>query len=273
MFAFFKKNYLAALLAYISIHIISPSLWAQECCYSACDRWYVGAFGGGIHSNAPQIIQRGTAFLESGILAVDARGYTGSNWSGFGGLQVGYEWAPCPFAIGCADANIASAIEVEAYWYRYKKQGDMINPTLEEHDFIDTFPMNFGVYLLNGVCTFHNRSLGKFSPYLGGGIGVAHIYIHNASSIQVSPAEPEDHFNSDRSDRSWAFAAQAKAGFRYNICHRIHPFAEYRFLYVDSSRYIFGSTIYDTHAPTTTWIVDVKHIYHNAFVFGLQFDL
>lgn len=280
MIKFLNKNHLSTLLAFLSLSIMSSSLVAEECCYpSKCNRFYIGAFGGGLYSNSTRIIQTGTAFFteaEGGPLAVDARGNSNKNSSGFGGAQIGYEWSECPIYIGCSDWNLTPAAEVEAYWYRHTKKGDLINPTnrLPEHDFVDSFSMNMGVYLLNGIFTLNNCCCEKFSPYVGGGIGVAKIFIRNAESIQISPPEfGINHFNSKPNDSDWAFAAQLKTGLRYNVCERVHLFGEYRFLYLDSSRYIFGSTVYPSHAPTSTWNVEVKNICYNAFVLGLQFDL
>lgn len=59
----------------------------------------------------------------------------------------------------------------------------------------------------------------------------------------------------------------------YKICQRFHIFAEYRFLFIDKSRFNFGSTVFPGHAATTTWDVDVKDMWYNAFVIGIQFDL
>lgn len=106
------------------------------------------------------------------------------------------------------------------------------------------------------------------------GIGAARVSLHKADSFQVEPLqEGVNHFNSRRSDSSWGFAAQAKAGLRYNICNSFHVFAEYRYLYVDATNYIFGVTNYTTHVPTSPWNVKIKNIQYNAFAIGIQFDL
>lgn len=272
----FNKTKLAALLTLLALNAAAPALTAQECC---CNTFYVGAFGGGLYSNSATMSQKGTAFFtvaDGGPLAVDATGKSGKNSTGFGGVQVGYKWLKRPWCLGCSDWNITPAAEFEAYWYRYTKRGDLINPTtrIEEHDFLDSFPMRSGVYLLNGVFALNSCCLRRFSPYVGGGVGVTHISIRNADSLQVAPPEAGvNHFNSDPSDSSWAFAAQFKAGLRYNIFCRTHIFGEYRFLYVGTSKYVFGSTRYTNHVPTSPWNVDIKNISSNAFAFGIQIDL
>lgn len=291
MFKLLSKNRLTALLALLSLNTFS--LMAQEydysfepmdeeCCYfPECNRIYIGAFGGETFSNSSKLTQTGTAFFQEasgGPLAIDARGHSGRNSSGFGGVQIGYEWSQCPINIGCSDWSITPAAELEAYFFRQTKKGHLINAIstdrLPEHDFANSFPMNVGLYLINGVFTLNHCCLGKFSPYVGGGVGFANIFIRKADSQQVSPPESGvNHFNSNQSDSDWAFAAQVKTGVRYNICGRFHIFGEYRFSYIDTSSYLFGSTVYPNHAPTSTWNVDVKGTCYNAFAFGVQFDL
>lgn len=279
----FKINHLLVLLALLSFNTLNSSLVADDCCfYPECcnnNRLYIGGFGGGLYSaNSPRWSQTGTAFFEEGVggpLAIDAHGRSNKKSTGFGGAQIGYELAPSCL---CSNWNFAPAAEIEAFFFRHTRKGHFINNAaidrLDEHDFSNRFPMHVGVYMVNGVFSLNNSCFCKFSPYIGGGVGAAHLSIRGASSLQVSPPEPGvNHFNSDRNDSDWAFAAQAKAGLRYNIFERFHIFAEYRFLYIDSSRYIFGSTISPGHAPTSTWIVDNKKNYFNAFVIGLQFDL
>lgn len=280
MFKLFGKKHLSVLLALVSLTATNHALMADECCYSESNRIYIGGFGGELFSNSTRITQTGTAFfLEAmgGPMAIDARGHAHKKkTAGFGGVQIGYEWTQCPSQIGCSNWSITPAAELEAYWYRQTKKGHLINPSnrLPEHDFADSFRLNGGVYFVNGVLSLNNCCFSKFSPYIGGGIGAARIFINNAKSLQVAPPERGiNHFNSDRSDSAWAFAAQAKAGIRYNIWDRVHIFGEYRFLYVDSTRYLFGSTKYPNHAPTSTWNVDLKSTTYNAFTFGLQYDL
>ena len=275
-----KKGALLSLLALLSLGVTNSSLSAQECC-DPCNssRLYIGAFGGGIYSDSTHAYQMGTAFFteaNGGPLAVYAHGDTKSTSAGFGGVQVGYELSQCPMNLGCSNFSISPAFEVEAFWYKHTKKGHLINTTdrLPEHDFLDTFPMHTGVYLANVVLSFNTDCMGGFTPYIGGGIGAARISIKNADSLQTDPPEEDvNHFNSLRNDSSWAFAAQAKVGIRYNICQSFHVFGEYRYLFIDYSNYIFGSTVYDDHAPTSPWNVKVQNLHSNAFVFGIQYDL
>lgn len=282
MFDFFSKGCLSGLLALLSLSVMSSSVIASDCCDPCtCNRVYIGVFGGNLHSNSTEMYQMGTAFFEEAIggpLTVFAKGHTKKTSSGFAGIQIGSEWSPCPLFCGCSDWTVAPAVELEAFWYNTHKKGHLINSTdtdrLPEHDFVDSFHMESGVYLVNGVLSLNSSCICGFSPYIGAGIGATRISIHDAKSLQVAPVELGiNHFNSHQSDSTWTFAAQAKAGLRYNICSSFHIFGEYRYLYVDVSKYILGSTVYPTHAHTSEWNIKLKNIHYNAFAFGIQYDL
>lgn len=274
MFNLFRKSHLLTGLALLSLN----PLMAWECCDSyECNRSYVGIFGGALYSDSSELSQMGTAFFteaQGGPLAVLAQGHSKKTTSGFGGIQIGYEWSPQ--YIGCSDWALAKAVEVEAYWHSHTTKGHLLSPSdrLPEHDFLDSFHVDAGVYLANVVFSLNNRCYAAFSPYIGVGIGATRLSLKHADSLQTDPIEQGiNHFNSKRNDSSWAFAAQAKAGLRYNFCESFHVFLEYRYLFVDSSNYIFGSTVSPDHAPTSPWNVKVKDIRYNAFVVGLQYDL
>lgn len=278
MITLFNKKLLSALLVIASLGTMNFALEAEDyCCPSECNnnRLYIGGFGGQLFSTSTKFVQTGTAFFteaEGGPLAILARGHSRRNSSGFGGAQIGYEWRKCE----CSDWSFSPGAEVEAFFYSHKHKAHLLNPSvrLPEHDFSNRFPTDVGVYLFNGVLSLNHSCLGSFTPYVGGGIGAANICIRKARSLQVSPPEVGvNHFDSDRTDVTWTFAAQAKAGVRYNFCERFHIFAEYRYLFVDSSRFLFGSTISPGHVPTTTWNVDMKNLSYNSYAIGIQFDL
>lgn len=278
MFNLFSKVRLSALLALMSCSAMTSSLRAGDCCDPcSCNRMYIGAFGGGIYSNSSRVSQYGTAFFSEvdsiGPLSVIGEGHLNETSTGFGGLQIGYEWSKP----SCSGWSLAPAGELEVVFFKHKKHGHLINQTvigLDEHDFADSFHMNSSVILANFVLSLKSACLWRISPYIGGGIGAARISLHDADSFQVEPVEAGiNHFNSNRSDSTWAFAAQAKAGLRYNFCRLFHIFIEYRYLYIDSSNYIFGATNYTTHVPTSPWNVKVKNTHYNAFAVGIQYDL
>lgn len=251
---------------------------AYDCCEEpSCNRFYVGAFGGGIYSDSSHISQYGTAFFSEidsiGPLSIIAEGRLNKTSTGFGGVQVGYEWSQP----SCSGWSLSTAGELEAFFFKGKKKGHLINETLvglDEHDFYDTFDMHSSVILANAVISLNNDCLFGFTPYVGGGIGAARVSLNKADSLQVEPVEAGvNHFNSRRNDSTWAFAAQAKAGLRYYFCQMFHIFAEYRYVYVDSNNYVFGATNYPDHVPTSPWNVRVKNASYNAFAVGIQFDL
>lgn len=277
----FKIGRLAVLFAFLTLGTVNASS-AWDCCEEisceepSCNRLYIGGFGGGIYSNTSKVHQYGTAFFteaSGGPLSVIAKGHLNKTTSGFGGVQVGYEWSKP----SCSGWSLATACELEAFFFKHKKKGHLINQTvngLPEHDFADSFRINSSVVLANVVLAIKNDCLFGFTPYVGGGIGATRLALRKANSVQVDPEEVGvNHFNSDRSDSSWAFAAQAKVGLRYNFCQKFHVFAEYRYLFVDASNYIFGATNYTTHVPTSPWNVKIRDINYNAFAIGVQFDI
>lgn len=273
MFSSICKGSLFALLGVLSF----GSLAAEECCEPCnCDRMYLGAFGGGIYSNSNCASQMGTIYffeILGGPQSINAKGHTKSTSSAFGGAHIGYEWSR---PNDCSCWSIAPAAELEAFYYSHNKKGQLVNPAdrLRELDFLDSFDMKSTVVLANAVFTLNSPRLCGFSPYIGAGIGAAHISIHNAKSYQlIPPEEGINHFNSRRSDSTWAFAAQVKAGLRYTFCNCFHVFGEYRYLYVDTSKYVFGATSYPTHAPSSPWNVKINDIQYNAFAIGIDFDL
>lgn len=274
MFFLFKLGLLTAISFFSSV-------MAWDCC-DPCEppsesRFYVGAFGGELCSNSSKIHQYGTAFFSEidsiGPLSVIAEGSLNKTSAGFGGVQVGYEmWKP-----SCSNWTLATAGELEAFFFSHKKHGHLINQTvigLPEHDFADSFHVDSSVILANVVLSMKSDCLFGLTPYVGGGLGATRLEFSKADSLQVEPVEDGiNHFNSNRSDSTWAFAAQVKAGLRFNFCEKFHVFAEYRYLFVDSSNYIFGATNYTTHVPTSPWNVRVKDMNYNAFAIGFQFDL
>lgn len=274
----FNLGRLLVVFALISLSAVNFSLTSWECCEQpSCNRLYVGAFGGGIYSNSDKVTQYGTAFFSEltsiGPLPIIAEGHLNKTSTGFGGAQAGYEWSKQL----CSDWSLATAGELEVFFFKHKRKGDLINQTLvglPEHDFLDSFHMNSNVLLANVVLSINNDCLCGFTPYVGGGIGAARVSLHKGDSLQVEPVEDGvNHFNSNRNDSSWTFAAQAKTGLRYSFCELFHVFAEYRYLYIDASNYIFGATNYSTHVPTSPWNVKVKNVHYNAFAFGFQYDL
>lgn len=236
--------------------------------------FYVGAFGGGGGSSIENVAQIGTALFPAssgGPLNVNATGSSSTTGVGMVGVQIGHEWS------GRAEEGtwgLLPAAEIEAYYLGGTQRAHLNNATtrLPEHRFDDSFPMNNAVFVTNLVLSLQTP-LPRLYPYAGGGIGTACMTIHNADSPQVAPPEMGvNHFNSAPDSSSWGFAAQAKAGVRFNLTRHAYVFTEYRYLYVGSTTYIFGSTQYPTHAPTTPWTVHFSDMNNHMAVGGIGFN-
>ena len=81
-----------------------------------------------------------------------------------------------------SDFRLAPALEIEGmYFANTAKKANLSNPTtrLPEHNFVDTLPMRIGTLLANGILEFNNDYI---SPYIGVGVGVGFVSIHDANS-------------------------------------------------------------------------------------------
>lgn len=231
---------------------------------------YFGGFGGWVFPYDVTITQRGTAFhadFEGGPLPVEAPGTATSSTNGLGGGHIGYEWMKRI----CKGFRLAPAIEVEGTYFTSTPEGRIVNfeERLLVQDFIVTLPMRIGTLLANGILEFNNDYI---SPYMGIGVGVGFVSIHDANSSQIDPAEVGiNHFNSDPNDFNSLFTTQAKAGLRYRFFKHYRLSAEYRFIYLTSSHFTFGSTNYPTHVPTSPWMVKVGAMAYNTVTLGMDF--
>lgn len=237
---------------------------------------YVGVFGGGGSVTNDGITQYGTAFFTEAVggpLAVDSFGTSESSSTGMIGGHIGFAW---PGNMG-VHFPLTPAVELEGYYMGgVQVDGhDISNDTLrlDEHDFHVTYPVKTGVFLVNAVLNSNNSVFGRFKPYVGVGIGSAVVSISGANSTQLSPPEfGINHYSADPDDTAVAFAAQPKAGVRFDFGHA-SVFAEYRFLYLSETEYTFGSTVALGHAPTSPWQVKIKPQYYNMGTVGIDFDL
>jgi opacity protein-like surface antigen len=246
----------------------------------ALSGFYLGAFGGWGSFNDFQVTQSGVAMFSptlnaAGIggltepLAIDAVGSVGNNSVGFGGIHLGYEWLVPAW-------GVTPAIELEGIYFSKTLEADLDNSSivLTEHDFDDNFPTKTGVVLINGVLQLNCFRMSVVHPYVGFGLGAAILSINGANSPQVNAPEPGvNHFNSNEDSSDWTFAAQAKAGLRFDVSEHVQLFAEYRFLYIGNTEFTFGSTYYPSHVPTTSWKVDFENMYANSGALGIEFKI
>lgn len=238
--------------------------------------YYVGAFGGGGYSSNGGMTQNGIAFFDpsvGGALDVHARGHINNKSVWIAGVNAGYEFNGWALCAGGNPWCLTPAAEFEGYYLNNRISGDLDNPTarLPEHLFHNSFKMNTGVLLANSVWSIKSPCT-CLQPYVGVGVGAAIISLYDADSLQFGPPEfGVNHFNSGTSDNEWTFAAQAKAGLRFEIARNVKLFAEYRYLYLAPTNYRFGSTQYPTHAPTSKWGVRVDSMNYNMGVAGIEY--
>ncbi|QSR89286.1 hypothetical protein IT6_03105 [Methylacidiphilum caldifontis] len=235
------------------------------------------AAGGGVVSNN-SIVQSGTAFLPAsrgGPLGVLAVGSPNNHTTSLGGLGFGYEWDG--WRLGGPESlwAILPAVEFNGYYLGTFQSGFLRNTIslnrIPEHLFNDRFPTDIGALLVNGVFSLHTPY--HIYPYVGGGVGAAIISVSGADSEQDTPPEPGiNHFNSHTSASDWNLAVNAKAGLRFDITKRLWAFLEYRFLFIDSTNYTFGSTVYPTHVPTTPWNVHFGEMFFQLGVAGIGYS-
>lgn len=238
---------------------------------------YVGVFGGGGAVNSTDISQFGTAYyleLAGGPLAVNAFGTAESSSMGMVGGHIGYAWGN---NMGL-HLPITPAVELEGYYMggAQLEAHDFSNDTarLPEHDFLVTYPLKTGVFLVNAVLNANDSVFGRFRPYVGVGIGSAVVSISGATATQLSPPEPGiNHYNADPNDKAVTFAAQPKIGVHVDLSPRTRVFAEYRYLYLSQTSYTFGSTVVSGHVATSPWQVSINPQHYNMGTIGIDFDL
>ena len=238
---------------------------------------YVAIFGGAGGSDKINISQFGTAcFTEAdgGPLAVDAFGATNRRSVGLVGGHIGYQWMEIPVN----SWGVVPAVELEGYYLGKSNFNghDLNNNTarLPEHDFLVTYPLSTGVFLTNAVLNFNLPSHSRFHPYVGGGIGGAVVSISHARARQIAPPEPGiNHYNAKDGDKDATFAAQGKAGLKFDFSSHGSLFVEYRGLYLAQTNYSFGSTVYPGHAATSNWLVKLGSQFYNTGAVGIQFSV
>lgn len=239
---------------------------------------YLSVFGGGGALSSLSLAQLGTAFYsdtKGGPLAVNAFGQSNSLAEWMVGGSAGYYFPESAMFLGSL-WSLRPATELEGYYLGQQnlKGEDINNETtrLTEHVFSLTYPMSVGVGLVNAMASFHHEKFARWHPYVAGGIGLAAISISNATSLQKIPLEVGiNHYNSDSSDSTGAFAAQAKAGLHFDWTEHVALFAEYRYLYLAGTDYTFGSTVYPQHVATSEWSVKFGSQSYNMGVVGMRY--
>ena len=259
----------------ISIFSLSFQAYAG---FSMPQNIYFGLFGGLGSSNAPKLIQNGSAYYSAnnkgGTFYVEAMGSASTpSAGGLGGGQIGKE-IPGQLQLS-KDSHLTLATEFEGYYLYSNLVGhDIDNDTsrLDEHDFKISLPINNGLFFGNVIFKFKNDAFELFQPYVGLGLGGSYMKFSGASSEQTSPPEVGiNHFNSNPNAYAGAFAVQPKVGFFHALDKHWSISAEYRFLYIADSNMTFGSTVYPSHIGTSNWNVFLGSQYINLGSIGFQY--
>lgn len=250
---------------------------SAESTASGAGKLYVGAFGGGGASNHFNGSHHATAFIleaAGGPLPVNAFGKLDSKNTAFLGAQLGYQ-AQNISLNSFSQWTLGPAFELEGYTMnRRSVNGEFIHntPRIDEHDFLVSFPTRRTMLLANAILNFNNHCL-SIHPYIGFGIGNAMVRISGADATQIEPAEAGvNHYNTNTSDTNATFAGQFKLGFSYDINKYLSFFADYRWLYLANSHFLFGSTAAPNHAPTSSWQVKLDAQQFHLGNIGLRFN-
>jgi opacity protein-like surface antigen len=259
--------------------------------------FYTGVFGGAGRSTDSTMTQSSVVYATDFLLPVNVSGDTKNANFGIAGFTAGHEWA--------LSNVVKSAIEVEGFYFWGDQKANLSNKNREtalpganpnpegyvaagDHTFKNSFDMKSFAFMLNGVVSFDTKSI--FSPYVGGGVGLARVQLDNGNSIQTckksngagscgietSPtggggAPVVNHFNTDNSGSDTVFAAQAKLGVRAKLSNNLSTFVEYRHLHLNSASYKFGNTDYPDHLPTDKWKVESDNAGLHYAILGMQY--
>lgn len=258
--------------------LATPAFASHNATEYVSGKIYVGAFGGSGSSNNFNASQFGTAFFTEatgGPLSINAFGQLNSKSSPFFGVQLGHQMQDI-FINSSSAWRLGPAAELEGLSMSKRSfDGNLINNTtrLEERNFEVSYPMRKTVFLANAVLNFNKPHL-AIHPYIGLGIGNAIVRITNASSAQISPAEDGiNHYNASTNDSKSTFAGQIKLGLSYGLNKYVSFFAEYRWIYLASTNFAFGSTVYPSHVETSNWQVNLSAQRYNLGNIGIRFNL
>lgn len=238
----------------------------------------VSVFGGGGAPDNSHVSQYGTAYFteaSGGPLSVNAFGQLNSPSTSFFGAGLLYQ-AQDILLNSSSHWTLTPGAELEGYYMSKSTfNGTIHNDTtrLPEHDFAVSYPISRTIFLANAVISFYKTHF-RFHPYVGLGFGDAIANVKGANSTQINPAEAGiNHYNSNSSDTNSAFAGQIKLGLSYAINKYLSLFIDYRCLYLASTHFVFGSTVYSTHTETSNWQVKLKPETYNLGNVGLRFNL
>lgn len=268
---------LSILLFALPTLTFASSTSMQSDAATGSEKLYIGVFGGGGSSKHLHGRQFGTALFREAVggpLSVNAFGRIEKKRSGFYGAQLGFQAREKCF-FSSSEWTLAPAVELESFVMNKSTfKGEFFNEVdrLPEHDFLVSYGMRRSVFLANAVLNFNNPCF-IVNPYVGFGIGSAIVKIRDARAKQIRPPERGvNHFNASTKDTTSTFAGQIKLGVSYDISECVSLFAEYRFLYLANTLFVFGSTVYPTHAETSSWQVKLSDQKYNLGNVGIRYN-
>jgi opacity protein-like surface antigen len=261
-------------------YLLVGSLFSATCTADA-GSYYLGVFGGGGGSTSSSVEQVGTAFYSPPKPVVAVGSSSPSSTTAMAGAHAGFEWNELTLGNQDSGWGLRPAVEVEGFYLGGSQAGDLLSPNtpgVPNHTFRVNLPGSNGVFVANAVFGLKTPLSDSILPYVGAGVGGATMNINNANSEQLNPPEPGlNHYNSNPNASSSALAVTAKAGLRGEIAEHLSLFAEYRYVYLGSSDYTFGSTIgavsacCPNHVPTTNWNVSSGAQNYSLGVAGIEY--
>jgi opacity protein-like surface antigen len=147
----------------------------------------------------------------------------------FAGLKSGYVFQ--------TSSRFRPALELEGFYNhtefrsddRYNAPGFKIRDSFNEH-------LHMAAIMTNGLLKY---DLGRFQPYIGGGIGLAyvrrdslHVTGYSVSKFLGRTFRYNDDFQVSENSEEWTFAAQGIAGLEYFIKPNIGLYVEYKALWL-----------------------------------------
>jgi hypothetical protein len=270
------RTFSSLLLFSLTTTAVASQTAVESTASSVPGKFYIGAFGGGGSSNNFNSSQFGTDFfpeISGGPLSINAFGTLSSESASFFGAQLGYQ-AHEILLYPSSQWTFGPAAELEGYSMSNSSfNGTLINNTtrLPEHDFVVSYPISRTVFLANAVISFNSPRF-IVHPSIGLGIGDAIVRISGASATQVNPPEVGiNHYNTNTSDTNSTFAGQIKLGLSYDINKYVSLFADYRWLYIASTHFVFGSTVFPSHVETSSWQVKLDAQRYNLGNVGVRY--
>ncbi|HEX4139062.1 MAG TPA: outer membrane beta-barrel protein [Candidatus Methylacidiphilales bacterium] len=177
-----------------------------------------------------------------------------SFWGGVGGVKVGYKFASQPL---CAweGLRFQPAVEAEGLYIGDDSHAsDLAGGGSSEH-----FTSNSGDFFVNGIARFKNNT--PVTPYFGVGVGLQYFSFHNTISAP-SAGVTATGLTGDDVD----FAAQALAGFDYDIAPHFTLFTEYKF--IDA----LGTDATSSSGPTGAYALKPDQIQQHLITAGLKYN-